>query len=309
MRPAKILLVLVLLGATAAAFALTERLKLERSPVTGTVVDKVFSPVCECARDVAVISFRLRKPETVTVTVIDSAGRSVQTLVRRRREGAGRVSYTWDGRNQLGEVVPEGRYRPKVELAAHGRTIVLPNPITVDTTDPVIRIVRLRPRVISPDGDGRGDHLTATYAVSEPARALMLVDGRRRVLGRFRRLTGRLVWYGIVNGRPVRPGTYGIRLRAIDQAGNRSLVTREIPVRVRYVELARDHVAALAGKRFQIGVSTDALSYRWLFAGKHGVGRRRVLRLRAPDVAGPYTLYVTVGRHADKAAVTVSARR
>ena len=309
MRLAKILLVLVLLGATAAAFALTERLKLERSPVTGTVVDKVFSPVCECARDVAVISFRLRKPETVTVTVIDSAGRSIQTLVRSRREKAGRVSYTWDGRNQVGEVVPEGRYRPKVELAAHGRTIVLPNPIRVDTTDPVIRILRLRPRVFSPDGDGRRDRLTAAYAVSEPARALMLVDGRRRVLGRFRRLTGSLVWYGIVNGRAVRPGSYDIRLRAIDQAGNRSLVTREIPVRVRYVELAREHVAAVAGKRFKIGVSTDALSYRWLFAGTRGVGHRRVLRLRAPDAPGPYTLYVTVGGHADRAAVTVSAQR
>jgi len=71
-RLPQILIVLVLLGATAAAFAVTERLKLERSPVTGTRVDRLFSPVCECARDVAVISFVLRKSGQITVDVLDS---------------------------------------------------------------------------------------------------------------------------------------------------------------------------------------------------------------------------------------------
>lgn len=306
---AKILLVVGLLGATAAAFALTEQLKLERSPITGTRVDKVFSPVCECSRDVAVVSFRLRKPETVTVTIIDSSGRPVQTLVRRQREKAGRVSYTWDGRDDAGRVVAEGRYRPKVELKAHGRTFVLPNPIRVDTTDPTIRLSRVAPRVISPDGDGRGDRVTASYVVDEPARATMLIDDRRRVIGRFSALKGKLNWYGIVNGRPVRPGVYELRLRAIDRAGNRSLATRAVPIRVRYVELARDRVRAVAGKRFQIGVSTDARSYRWLFAKKRGTGRSRVLRLRAPAQPGTYTAYVSVDGHADKATVVVAAKK
>jgi len=305
-RLAKILLVVALLGATAAAFALTERLKLERSPITGTRVDKVFSPVCECARDVAVVSFRLRRPETVTVIIIDSAGRPVQTLVRRRHEKAGRVSYTWDGRDDAGRVVAEGGYRPKVELAAHGRTIVLPNPIRVDTTDPTIRVTHVAPRVISPDGDGRGDRVTVSYVVSEPARAMMLIDGRRRVIGRFSRLKGNLTWYGIVNGKPVRPGIYELQLRAIDRAGNRSLATRAIPIRARYVELARDRVVAAPGKRFQIGVSTDAVSYRWLLAKKRGTGHLRVLRLRAPSTPGTYTLYVSVDGHADRATVVVS---
>ena len=73
----QLLIVLALLGATAAAFAVTERLKLERSPVTGTRVDRVFSPVCECARDVAVISIVLRRRETVTLDIlIATAARS-----------------------------------------------------------------------------------------------------------------------------------------------------------------------------------------------------------------------------------------
>jgi hypothetical protein len=299
------LIVLALLGATAAAFAVTERLKLERSPITGTRVDRVFSPVCECARDVAVISFVLRKPGTVTVDVLDSSGRSVRTLVRNRDEARGRVSYTWDGRNGGDRVVPEGHYRPRVQLEEHGRTIVLPNPIRVDTTAPRIRIVRVFPRVFSPDGDGRRDRITATYKLDERARAMMLVDGRRRALSKFQELEGRLVWFGRVNGGTVRPGTYEIRLRAFDQAGNRSRRTRAVAVQARYVELARDRVQVVAGRRFGIRVSTDAASYRWLFAGKRGASRAELLVLRAPETTGRYTVYVTVGSHADSADVVV----
>jgi hypothetical protein len=303
----QLLIVLALLGATAAAFAVTERLKLERSPITGTRVDHVFSPVCECARDVAVISFVLRRRETVTLDILNRNGRSIRTVVRNRRESAGRVSYTWDGRDNLERVVPEGVYRPRVQLERNLRTIVLPNPIRVDTTAPRITLVRVFPRVFSPDGDGRRDRVTTTYRLDERARAVMLVDGRQRVQSKFRRVEGKLVWFGRTDGRNVSPRTYEIRLRAVDRAGNRSARTRAIIVRVRFVELSRERVEVVAGKRFSVRVATDATAYRWLFAGRRGVGRREVLVLRAPDVAGAYTLYVTVGGRAARAAVEVIA--
>jgi len=288
---------------------MTEHLKLERSPVTGTRVDRVFSPVCECARDVAVISFVLRWGETVTVDMLDADGKSVSTLVRDRREPAGRVSYTWDGRDNSARIVAEGRYRPRVQIERNGRTIVLPNPIRVDTTAPRIRIVRVFPRVFSPDGDGRRDRVTATYAIDESARAAMLVDGQRRVLSKFRRKEGSLVWFGRVDGRPVRPGTYEIRLRAIDRAGNRSARTRAVEVKARYVELSRERIEVAAGKRFSVRVLTDAPSYRWLFAGEKGSGRRQVLVLGAPETPGSYSLYVSVGGRAARAEVDVTAPR
>ena len=301
------LIVLALLGATAAAFAVTERLKLERSPITGTKVDRVFSPVCECARDLSVISFILRRRETVTLDILDRSGRSIRTVVRNRREPAGRVSYTWDGRDNADRVVQEGIYRPRVTLKRNGRTIVLPNPIRVDTTAPVITLVRVSPRVFSPDGDGRRDRVTATYRIDERARAVMLVDGRQRVQSKFRRQQGNLVWFGRVNGRTVGPGLYEIRLRAADRAGNRSMRTRAVSVRVRFVELARERIEAVAGKRFSVRVLTDASSYGWLFAGERGSGRRQVLVLRAPETPGAYSLYVTVGGRAARAAVDVVA--
>jgi len=302
----QLLFVLALLGATAAAFAVTERLKLERSPVTGTRVDRVFSPVCECARDVAVISIVLRRRETVTLDILNRNGRSIRTLVQNLREPAGRVSYTWDGRDNLERVVAEGVYRPRVQLERNGRTIVLPNPIRVDTTAPVIRLVRVFPRVFSPDSDGSRDRVTASYRIDERARAVMLVDSRQRAQSKFRGVEGNLVWFGRVNGRVVRPGLYEIRLRAVDRAGNRSVRTRAVSVRVRFVELSRELIEVGAGKRFSVRVRTDAPSYRWLFDERRGVGRREVLVLRAPEEAGPYTLYVTVGGRAARAEVVVT---
>lgn len=301
------LIVLALLAATATAFAVTERLKLEKSPITGTKVDKIFSPVCECSHDLAVISFRLRKPERVTVDMLDSHGHSVATLVRDQRERPGRVSYTWDGRTDAGVVVPEGRYRPRVRLREHGRTIVLPNPIRVDTTAPTIALTRVAPRLFSPGIDGVHDRVAAWYTIDEPSHAMMLVDGKRRVLSRFRMRKGRLRWFGIVRGKAVPPGTYRIELRAYDQAGNRSTSTRSVPVRVFYVQFRRERVHAVAGKRFSIRVDTPAKRYRWLFDRKRGTSRKRVLVLKAPLTPGTYAVYASVGRHAARAEVVVSA--
>ena len=300
------LIVLALLGATAAAFAMTERLKLERSPITGTRVDRLFSPVCECPHDSATISFVLRQRGEITVDVLDPDGDVVRTLVRDREEPRGRVTYTWDGRDEAGRIVAEARYRPRVRMREHGRTIVLPNPIRVDTTPPRTRFTDVFPRVFSPDGDGNSDRVTATYEVDEIARAMLLVDGRRRVLGRFRPRSGRLTWFGQVKGRPVRPGVYELRLRAFDRAGNRSRRTGAMPVRVRYVELRRDRIVVVAGHRFGVRVDTDARSYRWLFAGERGVGSHELLVLRAPEIPGTYAVYVSVGRFADRAEVLVT---
>jgi hypothetical protein len=126
------------------------------------------------------------------------------------------------------------------------------------------------------------------------------------VQSKFLRLDGQLVWFGRVNGRTVRPGTFEIRLRAVDRAGNRSVRTRAVPVRVRFVELSRDRIEVGAGRRFSVRVRTDADSYHWLFAGRRGVGEREVLVLRAPEEPGTYSLFVRVGTRAARAEVVVS---
>ena len=68
-----------LLVATAAAFAVTERLKLTKSPLMpGTRVSKVLSPTCSCARSRANIRIKLRRPDLLTVTVLDGRKQPVR---------------------------------------------------------------------------------------------------------------------------------------------------------------------------------------------------------------------------------------
>jgi hypothetical protein len=301
-------LALALLAAAALAFAHTERLKLGPSPIAGTRVDKIFSPVCDCPTHTAAISFRLRKASSVTVDLLDADNRSVRTLVRGDRRPVGRVTYRWDGRDDSGHVLPEAAYRPRVRLSLNGRTIVLPNPIRIDVTPPVMHLVSVRPAVFSPNGDGRNDRITARYELSERATPILLADGRRRVVGLFTRRVGKLDWNGDGDGGPPPQGLLRVSMRAVDLAGNRSAETRSVPVVVRYVALGRHRVDVDAKGRFAIGVFTDQPRYRWVFAGRSGMAGGRVLRLTAPKYPGRYLLFVsTPDGHADRAVIVVRA--
>lgn len=304
-RIAPTLLVVGLLAGTAAAFAVTERLKLVRSPILDTrIVHKVFSPVCRCESDRAAIRFRLRNDDRVTLALIDADGAVVRTVVEDEPTPSGRTEFVWDGRDEAGRVVPEGSYKPRIHLADERKTIGLPNPIRVDVSPPRILTFRVEPQVFSPDGDGRSDKVRIVYRMSEPAHALLFLRGRREVRSRARRPEGKVEWFGKVDGRPLRRGLYTLALAAEDVAGNVG-VRIEAPVRIRYVELARDLIRVRAGLRFGVRVLTDAASVRWRFAGGRGQAEAGLLVLRAPRKAGRYTLFVEANGHADRARVVV----
>ncbi len=306
-RIASTALVVALLAATAAAFALTEGLKLERSPILGTAVAKVFSPVCGCETGTASIAFRLRKRDTVAVSIVDRRGKVVDTIVAGRRLRPGRVEFSWDGLQPDGTPYRQGNYRPRVHLRDAHRTIVLPNPIALDVTPPRILAADVAPEVISPDGDRRGDAARVTYRLSEPARALLYVRGTKRVEQRFARERDSLAWYGRVNGKPVRRGLYPLTLRARDPAGN---LGEPVPVgrlTVRYVTLGRDRIVVRAGTRLAVRVSADAARIRWRLGGRAGTAEPGTLVLRAPERPGRYTLFVSAAGHAVRAAVIVQA--
>ena len=304
-RIASTVLVVALLAATAAAVALTQGLKLQKSPIFGTQVPyRVFSPVCECDRARAVVSFRLREPDRLDVEIVDG-DRVVRTIEDGRSYPRGRVTVRWDGRDDSGEVLPEGEYRPRVRLADAHQTITLPNPIEIDVTPPIVQDVEAHPLVVSPDGDRRRDRVVVTFRLNEPARGELYVDGRRRVLTKFHREEQRLEWGARVGGRPVPQGTYALEVSAVDPAGNEADRTPPVQLRVRFVALGRERVTATAGTRFAIRVSADAERVRWTLGGRSGVARPGTLRLRAPLQKGRFTLTVTANGRAARAAVFV----
>ena len=217
-------LVAALLAATALAFVYTESLKLTPSPILGTsVLPKVISPVCDCPTDSAVIAFRLREADVVDVEMIDGGGNVVRHLVRRKKLPRGPVSFVWNGRSDARvSRLPEGSYRPRVKLRRQHRTIVLPNPIRVDTTPPrrgddAARAAGLLARTAT---HGATASSSAT-GVDEPARVALYVDGERAVLKKGRKTEGTIDWFGRAAGEPLPQGPYELRLGAVDIAGQR----------------------------------------------------------------------------------------
>jgi hypothetical protein len=182
----------------------TQRLKLEPSPISQTRVAKVFSPVCECETDVAPIEFDLRRADHLRVAIrIDGRERVIADAEFRR----GHVRVAWDGRDASGVPVSDGTYFPVVHMLRAQRTIDLPNPIRVDTRRPTIAFTGLQQK------DGKTLFL---YRSSEQAHALLFVNGNKRVRTYSTRRRGRLPYYGRLSPK------WRYVLEAEDLAGNRS---------------------------------------------------------------------------------------
>jgi FlgD Ig-like domain len=228
-RPGMIVLALVLVAGAVAAFTYTEALKLETKPVGTARVDRWLSPVCDCPRETAQVRFRLREPKRLEVTVVDEDGDRVRVLESGVPHPAGRVMFSWDGRDDAGRVVSDGAYRVRVRLLDERRTIAIPVDMNVDTTAPRVRLLGVSPTVVEYEGD-----LRVRYRSNEPGRTILSVDGTDLPRG-ARRDAGRRLLVGpvIVDGAPLAPGIHTIALAVVDRAGNVSPRTTPVAILVR----------------------------------------------------------------------------
>jgi hypothetical protein len=304
----------VLLGlllASAAAFAITEHLKLIKSPIYGPRVTKVFSPVCHCATAQAEIRFKLRHPDSVTVTILDSGGHVVATLSHEADEPKNAVvTFRWDGHIN-GRIAPNGSvYQPQVKLKNDRRTILMPNKITIDTTPPKV--------LSASDGGGTliagGHHgIRIRYVFSEKGHASVYVGGRRVIFGRTSRPHDKVKWNGMAGGRTLPPGRYVLSVAAVDAAGNETPLAEQkrLVVQIRYIALDKTSIHVRPRARFTVKVRTGAPQYTWRFSGAHGTGKpgkRKLLHLRAPAPSGRYRLVVSEHGHTATAVVIVGKK-
>lgn len=210
------MLAVALLVGSAAAFTRSERLKLSASPLGKPEFGRHLSPTCGCSRAASKLSFLLRRPERLDVSVVDSDGGHVATLADAQESEAGTVSFVWDGRDDEGQVVPDGRYRLKVRLERDRRTILIPKTIVVDTAPPQVRIVEA---VTTEAG------VLVRYRTNEGVRVRLLLDDEK--IAGDSSLTpgvGRVTW------EPVgKPPASGVTLVAVDRSGNR---TEPLPVSI-----------------------------------------------------------------------------
>ena len=296
-----------LLVATAAAFVVTEHLKLIKSPLYGTLVSKELAPVCGCANRVATIKFRLRHPAGVTVAIVDASGATVDTVESDVRFSArGRHHVGWDGNTDAGTRAPDGKYFPWITLDGR-RTFKLPNSIVLDSKPPkVLEAVRLKRILLA----GPHRSVAIRYSLSEKAHAVVYLGTQRVVLGRKTRLHDKIKWAGKIDGRPVRAGRYVLSIGAQDIAGNVTPAAgrMNVIVFVRYIEVSPERITVRSGKGFRVHVETAARRYTWRLGQRHGDHRGKLLHLRAPTTPGTYRLVLAENGHATTATVQVRAK-
>ncbi len=281
-----------LLAATAGAFALTEHLKLIKSPVYATKVTREFSPVCNCPTDTATIAFKLRRADSLTVSIVDSHGKIIDTVANAQSERVGKVSFAWDGRTSSGGVAPSGKYEPRVTLSADHRTILMPNFIAVDTDAPQVLSVSA--------GRGSltvGGHILISYVVSEKAHAAVYLRGRRVILGRAIRPSADVKWRGTAEKKRLPPGRYVLEVGAVDTAGNETPAAQRKPVTVLIRAVPPIRVAA--GASFTVHVRAGG-RYTWRLGRAHGTGKGPLLHVRAPLRRGRYRLVIAANGNAKR---------
>jgi hypothetical protein len=298
-------LVALLIAATGVAFAVTERLKLQPSPIFRTHVTKQFSPTCGCKTSQAWVVFSLRHSDQITLSVLAPGGQEVRQLVGGKDVAAGPFRSIWNGRDEQGRLLPDGNYRVRVHLARQRWTIPLPNVIRLDKTPPKITTFAVSPRTVSPDGDHRGDAVHISYRVNERASIILLVDGKQNEKTKLRASrSGKFDWKGMID-HSVLQGWHDLTLKAVDAVGNESEATAPISVRVRILRLRPTLVRVRRRQVFTIRISTDREQVRWKFAGRSGRARYRSLTLRAPATPGRYRLIARSGHYAAGTLVVV----
>jgi FlgD Ig-like domain len=293
-----------LLVATAAAFVITEHLKLMKSAIAGTQVSKVLSPTCHCATDQATVSVRLRHRDHVTVTIVDAGGNTIASLASDELVQPDQpTEFPWDGRTDAGAIAPDGVYYPRVDLSHDRHTFDLPNKILLDTQTPKV-LSASRGKAVLLVGPGRS--VAIHYAFNEAAHAVLYLGHRRLVVGRPTRTAGKVKWAGT----GVAEGTYTLSVAARDVAGNETPVDarRHVTVVVRYIIASPRQISVRAGARLKVHVQTAARRYTWRLGERHGARRGKVLRLRAPTTPGTYRLVVTEHEHSSTAVVRVRAK-
>ena len=294
-----------LLVATAAAFAITEHLKLEKSPVSIGKISSVLSPVCDCPTRKAIVRFTLRRTGRVSVAIVDAGHHRVATIASNVLAGAHSPQhFAWDGRTDAGGEASDGVYYPRIELPRH--TYQLNNRIVLDTVSPrVVSATGLKPVLLA----GPGRSVAIRYTFDEQAHALVYLDGRRIIVGRKSRPQAKIKWNGKLDHQPVRAGTYVLSIGARDLAGNETPAAKRksVTVDVRYFELSPQRITVGSGGRIRVHVTTTERRYSWRLGQRHGERRGRVLRLRAPSTPGTYRL--VVGRGGQSATVVVRVHR
>jgi FlgD Ig-like domain len=231
----------VLVVATIAAFFATQQLKGEFPLVIRFATKPAhFSPNGDGYRDTSRIGFDLSEPASVSFMVIDAEGTEVRQIVSDRRlAGDAKHRFSWDGRDDEGNLVPDGTYRMRVVRRDESRVIDSVKEITIDTVPPPVELLSAEPPVIATGPPGEPPQVRLRWRGPKNKAPVVRVfrtgEGEPSIVRRFRGGPERsATWDGSVSAGPERTepapeGDYAFTVAVRDKAGNATEAPAPVP--------------------------------------------------------------------------------
>jgi FlgD Ig-like domain len=297
----------VLATATVAAFFVTQHLKVTTPLIAGSPapvpasINPIDGRVCHGVshRRVLVSFYLLHRSDDVDVYIVDQAGAIVRTIAQgrhmRRKARTPDGVFTWNGRNDDGQVVPDGVYYFRVALIHQGRTVEIsnsagPEPITVRTIPPRPVVTGASPSLIPQNGSG---DVRIRYTGNEHRSGFVEIwrtdlPGKPKLVKRFHTAWNAesAVWDGKIHQRPAPAGTYLMGLAVTDAACNTGRFPIVMPpapgttphagVTVRYLAAQPPLRPVPAGAVATVYVDARHQPYRWALrrAGSKAIDSR-----------------------------------
>jgi len=175
------------------------------------------SPNGDGQADATTVTYSITTAANVTVEVADPLGGIVETVVDRVWTQAGEHSVAIDG-----TPLADGEYTVVITaVSAVGTAVQQVAPLRVSR---VLGLVTATPIAFSPNGDGRKDRLTLTFALAAPAEVVVRIerDGRwvaTPLSGVYAAGIQRLVWDGARAAGLLRDGEYTAVVEATTELG------------------------------------------------------------------------------------------
>jgi hypothetical protein len=317
----------VVVVATVTAFFTTQQLKGEFPLVIRFATKPAhFSPNGDDYRDTTEVGFDLSEPASLSFMVVDSEGSEVRRLVSERRlAGDAKHRFRWDGRDDDGNLVPDGIYRMRVVRRDESRVIDSVKEITVDRKPPRVTLLSAEPSVVATGLPGETPSVRLRYRgpknKAPVIRLFRTDDGKPHIVRRFRGGPNRMaVWDGQVSSGPQRTepapeGDYAFTVAVRDRAGNLTEAPQPVPraavarpgtgVSVRRFTLRGPLSAVTAGAFAHLEVGPVDRSFDWVVsrlgdpkAVLHGgrVGGRFRIRIPSKTRTGVYLVRVRSGK-------------
>ncbi|WP_455383603.1 FlgD immunoglobulin-like domain containing protein [Salinispira pacifica] len=186
---------------------------------------KLFSPNGDGRKDVIPITQSTSTENRWVGEILNSSGKTVRTY-----EWSGRApSFAWDGKDDNGNLVPDGSYSYRLTASdpAGNRTSTTLSGITIDTR-PTPVFLSTDQSGLSPNGDGTADTITFNTVVGLPdGMTSWKLDIAKpgsppvRTYGGTGRVPSTVTWDGRTNdGSPAPDGTYKATLTLVYEKGN-----------------------------------------------------------------------------------------